>query len=246
MTDEASNLEKDRPDVWKAHQLFGFVEDCWNNTLAVAANKNVVSCRLANIDRVFDDFHRSLKPDKPSQIVPALLFLRAFSAYRASIMVSLCLPTDGYALFRSCLENAGYARLIADDAKLSESWLRRDEDEASRKLIRRTFTQTAVRDSIAARDAKLSEAYQALYERCIDFGAHPNEKAVTTSLVKESLKTKTIQFKLLSGDGPALDHSLRTAAQVGICSLKVVGSIFERQFNAGGFFPRIEEAARGL
>jgi len=155
MTDEASNLEKDRPDVWKAHQLFGFVEDCWNNTLAVAANKNVVSCRLANIDRVFDDFHRSLKPDKPSQIVPALLFLRAFSAYRASIMVSLCLPTDGYALFRSCLENAGYARLIADDAKLSESWLRRDEDEASRKLIRRTFTQTAVRDSIAARDAKL-------------------------------------------------------------------------------------------
>ena len=55
----------------------------------------------------------------------------------------------------------------------------------SRKLIRRTFTQTAIRDSIATKDTKLSEIYQALYERSIDFGAHPNEKAVTSSLVKD-------------------------------------------------------------
>jgi len=220
MADNLTNLEQPRPEVWQSRPLFTFIEDCWNNSIAVAGNKNVVALRLANVDKIFDDFHRVIKLENMSQLVPALLFMRAFSAYRASAMVSLCLPTDGYALQRSCLENAGYARLIADDSTLSESWLRRDDSEDSRKLIRRTFTQTAIRESISAKDTKLSEIYQALYERSIDFGAHPNEKAVTSSLVKDSLKTKTIQFKLLTGDGIALDHSLRSAAQVGICALR--------------------------
>jgi hypothetical protein len=246
MADDLTNLEKPRPEVWQDRPLFTFIEDCWNNSIAVAGNKNVVALRLAAVDKIFDDFHNVIKLENISQFVPAFLCMRAFSAYRASAMVGLCLPTDGYALQRSCLENAGYARLIADDSTLSESWLRRDDGEDSRKLIRRTFTQTAIRDSIAAKDTKLSEIYQALYERSIDFGAHPNEKAVTSSLVKDSLKTKAIQFKLLMGDGPALDHSLRSAAQVGVCALKVFGTIFKTQFDNEGFSLLTEQAAQGL
>jgi hypothetical protein len=151
-----------------------------------------------------------------------------------------------WAQVSSCLENAGYARLIADNPALSESWLKRDDSEETKKVIRRTFTQTAVRDAIAAKDQKLSEIYQALYERSIDFGAHPNEKAVTTGIVKDTLKTKTIQFKLLTGDGPALDHSLRLTARVGICSLRVFGTIFKTQFDHQGFSRRAEQAAFGL
>jgi hypothetical protein len=246
MADDPTNLERPRPEVWHDRPLFAFIEECWNNSIAVAGNKNLVASRLANVDRIFDDFHSVLKLETISQLVPALLFMRAFSAYRAGVMVSLCLPTDGFALQRSCLENAGYAHLIADDSTLSESWLRRDDNEDSRKLIRRTFTQGAIRDSIANKDTKLSEIYQALYESCIDFGAHPNEKAVTSALVKDSLKTKTIQFKLLTGDGPALDHSLRSAAQVGICALKVFGTIFKTQFDNQGFSQRTEQASQGL
>jgi hypothetical protein len=112
MADDLTNLEQPRPEVWRSRPLFTFIEDCWNNSIAVAGNKNVVALRLANVDKIFDDFHRVIKLENMSQLVPALLFMRAFSAYRASAMVSLCLPTDGYALQRSCLENAGYARLI--------------------------------------------------------------------------------------------------------------------------------------
>ena len=246
MTEDLPNLERPRPEVWQDRPLFTFIEDCWNNSIAVAGNKNVVALRLANVDKIFDDFHGVIRLENLSQLVPALLFMRAFSAYRASAMVSLCLPTDGYALQRSCLENAGYAHLIANDSTLSESWIRRDDNDDSRKLIRRTFTQTAIRDSIATKDTKLSEIYQALYERSIDFGAHPNEKAVTSSLVKDSLKTKTIQFKLLTGEGLALDHSLRSAAQVGLCVLKVFGTIFKTQFDNEGFSLRTDQAAQGL
>jgi hypothetical protein len=117
--DDVPNIEKPRPDVWRGRPLYEFIEDCWNNSIAVAGNKNVIANRLALVDQVFEDFHKAIKPRDISQLVPALLLLRSFSAYRASAMVSLSLPTDGYALQRSCLENAGYARLIADDASLS-------------------------------------------------------------------------------------------------------------------------------
>jgi hypothetical protein len=246
MANDLTNLERPRPEVWQARPLFKFIEDCWNNSIAVAGNKNVVALRLANIDKIFEGFQSVIRPENVSQLVPAFLFMRAFSAYRASVMVSMCLPTDGYALQRSCLENAGYARLIADDSTLAESWLKRDDSEDSRKLIRRTFTQAAIRDSIAAKDTNLSEIYQALYERIIDFGAHPNEKAVTMSLIKDSLQTKSIQFKLLPGDGIALDHSLRSAGQVGICALKVLGTVFSTQFDNEGFSLRTDQAAQGL
>ena len=116
MTEDLPNLERPRPEVWQADwPLFTFIEDCWNNSIAVAGNKNVVALRLANVDKIFDDFHGVIRLENLSQLVPALLFMRAFSAYRASAMVSLCLPTDGYALQRSCLENAGYAHLTPND-----------------------------------------------------------------------------------------------------------------------------------
>jgi hypothetical protein len=245
MTDEA-NLERARPDVWNGRALFSFIEDCWNNSIAAVGNKNLVALRLVKIDEVFDNFHKVVKPTSVAQLIPAFLFMRSFSAFRASVMVSLSLPTDGFALQRSCLENAGYARLIGDDSARAEAWLRRDEDKASKKLIRDTFTQSAIHNSIAAKDVKLSQIYQELYERCIDFGAHPNEKAVTLGLVRGSLKTQNIQFRLLPGDGLELDHSLRTAAQVGICVLKVFRTIFNIQFDSEGLSEQLEQAAQGF
>jgi hypothetical protein len=241
-----SNLQRQRPEAWVSRPLFTFIEDCWNNSLATVGNKNIAASRLADIDAIFDDFHKALNQKNASQIVPAFLFLRCFSAFRGAVMVGLCLPTDSYALLRSCLENAGYARLICDNNDLAASWLKRDEDETSQRLIRRTFTQAAIRDSIATKDRNLSETYQALYERSIDFGAHPNEKTVTLGIVPESIRTKTIQFKLLPGEGLALDHSFRTAAQVGVCGLKIFQSIFDSQFDDQGLSVRIDRVAQGL
>lgn len=241
-----TNLQQPRPEAWQNRPLFAFIEDGWNNVLAAVHNKNVVAARLANIDTIFEDAHKITAPADIAHLLPAFLFMRSFTSFRASIMMGLCLPTDSYALQRSCLENAGYARLISDDHTLSETWLTRDDSETTRKLIRATFTHAKIRSSIATKDAGLSEVYQSLYERCIDFGAHPNEKAVTLNVVKASLRTSNIQFRLLPGDGPALDHAVRTAAQVGICALRIFSTIFEKQFDKHGLPARISHASLGF
>jgi hypothetical protein len=234
-----NNLDRPRPDTWDQGSLFPFIEECWSNSVAVVGNKNVAAARLTAIDAIFEETHRNLKPSTMAQVVPALLMLRTFSAFRAGVMLCLSLPTDSYPLQRSCLESAGYALLIATMPQLSELWLRRDEDEKAK----RRFTNRAVREAIASGDEKLSTIYQNLYERTIDFGAHPNEKAVLTNVVRESVRTKTLQFRMLGGDGPALDHALRTCAQVGICSLRVLNLVFGEQFSRTDFEAKIERAS---
>ena len=48
---------------------------------------------------------------------------------------------------------------------------------------------------------------------------------------------------MLAGDDVVLDHGLRTCAQVGICSLKVLNLVFGPQFTARGFGEKIAKAS---
>jgi hypothetical protein len=233
------NLSVPRPEAWTKGFLYPFIEQCWSNSIAVVGNKNVIGSRLTAIDNIFEHAHQNVKPNSMAQVVPSFLALRSFNAFRASGMVCLCLPTESYPLQRTCLETAGYARLIASDSKLSEFWLNRTDDAEAKSR----FTNRAVREAIASGDEGLAKIYQELYERTIDFGAHPNEKSVTINIVKESVGTGSLQYRLLAGDGPGLDLALRTCAQVGVCSLKVLNLVFKQQFDAMNFEKRIASAS---
>jgi hypothetical protein len=234
---EDNNLHKVRPEQWTQGSLFPFIEECWSNSIAVVGNHNVVAARLSAVDSIFQETHQTLKPTHWSQIVPALLMMRSMSAFRSAVMVGSSLPVDSYPLQRSCLESAGYANLIATEHDLSRLWLCRDDDPAE---FKRRFTNRAVRDSIAAVDAPLAAIYQELYERSIEFGAHPNEKGVLSGVLKESIGTGTLQFYMLAGDGPALQHALRMITQSGICVLRVLNLIFAKQFEEHDFANKIK------
>jgi hypothetical protein len=150
--------------------------------------------------------------------------------------LGISLPSDSFPLQRTCLESAGYGRLIASELDLGPIWLKRDDDP---KEMKRRFTNTTVRNAIAADDDALATIYQDLYERTIDFGAHPNEKGVLTNVIKESVGTKILQFYMLAGDGPPLQYALRACAQIGICSLRIFNLVFNEQFEKHDFTHRI-------
>jgi hypothetical protein len=236
-----SNLERSRPDAWQHGLLFPFIEDCWNNTLATVAKKSLIASRLTAVDAIFDELHSNLKVGKIDQLIPALLVFRSFSAFRASVMVAMAMPTDSFALTRSTLESAGYAMLISNTPGLAELWLKRDDD----KKARQRFTQASVRDAIASADKSLSTVYQTLYDTAIDFGAHPNEKSVLMNLRKETIRTPSIQFRMLPGDeGPLLSSALKHCGQVGVCAVKIFSLIFKTQTD--GIWKKIEKASVGF
>ena len=239
----SNNLARPRPAEWQRGDLFPFIEEAWSNSIGIVANKNVVAARLTAIDEIFFAIHHDLKPANEAQLVPTLLFLRSFSAFRAAVMVGLSLPTDTFPLQRSCLEYAGYAKLVTVEPELARLWLLRDQNLAE---VRKKFNNRAVRESIEKDDAALAKIYQDLYESSIDFGAHPNEKGVLGSVVPGSLATGNMQIMMLPGDSLQLQHGLKSCGRIGICSLKIFSLIFGNHFAKLNFDTKIIEASRSF
>jgi hypothetical protein len=242
-----TNLDQGRPPAWHNSELFSFVEECWNNSLAAAAHKGIACQRLTEIDSIFSEMQSRLKPSTIEELVPSLLFVRAFVAYRASVMVMLSLPTDAFPLLRSALENAGYALLLKGDRELAEAWLRRDDNDQTKKVVRDKFTSKQIKNAISAKNQQLSGIYSALYERTIDWGAHPNEKALTPSLERQSFHagSKQIQIKMLGESGVSLDHVLHSAAQIGICVARIF-QVTLAALSGDDLRVRIEQLSKGL
>jgi hypothetical protein len=238
-----NNLARRRPDEWRRGDLFPFIEECWSNSVGIVGNNNVVAARLTAIDEIFFAVHHGLKPTNEAQLVPSLLFLRSFSAFRAAVMVGLSLPTDAFPLHRSCLEYAGYAKLVMIKPELAKLWLQRDQNLSE---VRQKFSNRAVREAIEKDDASLSKIYQELYELSIDFGAHPNEKGVLGSVVPGSLATGNMQVLMLPGDSLQLQHGLKNCGRIGICSLKIFNLVFRSHFSKSNFDAKIAEASRSF
>src|SRR5664280_1664155 len=101
--------------------------------------------------------------------------------------------------------------------------------------------------SIVNNDKVLAQIYDDLYDRVIQFGAHPNEKSVSGSLKLDVQKTETVLLQIyLQGEGSQLDHWIHTANQVGICVLKVFEHIHTTRFADLGMSARIDALAKDL
>ena len=142
-----------------------------------------------------------------------------------------------YLTCRGVLENAAYAVRIDERPSLSQVWWGRHREEQEIKDIRREFSGPKLFESIKARKSDLAVAFDALYQRTIDFGAHPNERSVTANLRSEKLDASTARYSMihLHGDNSLmLDQGLKTAAQVGLCALMLFETIWPAKFEASG------------
>ncbi len=121
------------------------------------------------------------------------------------------------------------------------TWMGRAEDYG------RAFTHGAIEAAIANTDAQLASIYDALYDRLIQFGAHPNEKSVSSSLKLDITAGETRLLQIyLQGDAHQLDHWIHTANQVGILVLKIFEQIHPQRFATIDAAKRISELSVGL
>ena len=98
-------------------------------------------------------------------------------------------------------------------------WLTRHEDEATKKAVRNEFLVSNVRATIEKANRHAAKVFDELYERAIDFGGHPNERAITGSLKITDLgDRKSFESLYLHDDDLSLEHALKTTAQTGVCS----------------------------
>lgn len=242
-------LKMNRPPGWGKPKLTSFFEDAWANAIASFANKSECH-RLCRIDDLIFEIAQDWRGKAPTveTIVALLMFFRAHSAFRSSAMLGMSGATvEAMAVLRLALEFTGYSALVAQTPEFAKLWWNRDNDPDSKKKFVRAFTHGAIRSALERYNKSLSEAYEALYERTIQFGGHPNEKAVSANIrIQEGLRETKIDQVYLQGDGLALDQWIRTANQTGICILRTFVHIHPKRFEELDVERKIVPLASGL
>ena len=232
--------EEPKPKGWASDPLTNFIEQAHRNTHATFHNKKPFVGQMVAVDRVFEEIGTGLT--NPKDVFGALLIPRCHSAFRASCNLAMSgYATDAFPAMRSCLEFALYAYHIHFHPEHGDLWLDRHVDEESFKASKKAFRHVAVIQTLNDREPKLCAIVEELYSRTIDYGGHPNERSVSGSLKIEQSKGRTeLQGIYLHGDSYALEHVLKSSAQIGLTSLYLFRRIFKERFDLLGLTERID------
>ncbi|MBO6883053.1 MAG: hypothetical protein JJ869_05655 [Marivita sp.] len=122
----------------------------------------------------------------------------------------------------------------------------RHDNEEARKKVRNTFSITKIQKQICSKTPELGEIFTLLYERSIDYGAHPNERGASLSTEIKHLDDGGVEFGTiyLHADGMQLDFAVRSAAQVGLWVLRIAQEIYPLRTQALGMDHVISDLCR--
>ncbi|MCJ7772413.1 MAG: hypothetical protein MUP22_04690 [Desulfobacterales bacterium] len=242
-------IQKDKlpiPDGWNSDDLSDFIHRSMYNVFATFDSKKKEYALLKDIDAIFQKAIGYFT--NTPEFLSAMLFLRTHSAYRGACRLSMSgqVP-ETFVLLRSCIENSLYALHVFKKKGADEIWVRRHDDEQSLRKTKGEFTIWNVMNTLKGCDKSLYKKTRQFYENTIDWGAHPNERAVTSSMQIIEKENRT-EFKqlYLSGDTTQLAFGLKSSAQVGVCSLFIFRHVFRERFDLIGITEEMKKFKRIL
>lgn len=234
------------PKGWGEDEVTKFFDVLRNNQYATFANLQPPFRKLVAIDAAYRKLIDNLYNSK--DWFAAFFLLRAHSNFLAAVRLSASgqLP-ETYAALRSCLENALYGLYLAKNPGSRETWLRRHDTDAHKQKVRDEFKIGTMLKLLASMDAKEGQVADALYERTIDYGAHPNELALmqTLQLKKDPAQ---VEFKVVyaGGNNDQFQLALKTTAQVGVCGLGIFRLVYKERFDLVGLTDALDKLRVGL
>jgi len=237
---------KELPPDWGTDEITKYLDQARSNAYATFHNMKPEYQRLVGIDSTFRKLVENLYNTK--DWLAALFLLRSHSHYLVGISCAMSgqLP-ESYAALRVALEQALYGFYISKNPETQEIWLRRHDSEESKKKVRSEFQIRKIMDALHSTDNREADVAEMLYERTIDYGAHPNEYALMQTLqMKNDSGIVSFDVSYISGDGPALSLCLKTVAQVGVCILGVFRLVYSVRFDLIGLNQNLEELRHGL
>lgn len=239
-------VDQEPPSGWGTDSLTEFMTYAYQNRYATFANKKDWFGRLIGIDACFEKVLRDWT--NPTNEISASLFYLCHNSFRAACEHAAAgQVTATFPQLRVCLECAGYALHIHKNDGLDEIWLRRQDDDAAMQAVKSEFRQGNIRATIKSANQHAAKRYDNLYQRTIDFGAHPNEMAMTSNLrIVDQGDRKKLEHLYLQGDSLPLTHALKTTAQVGVCSLEILQEAVAERFELLGVRAEILKLRKGL
>ena len=235
-----------QPPGWGDDDLSQFIDMQRNNVYASFANLRSQYQRLVGIDAAFRLIADHLT--NPDDWFVPLFLLRAHSTYLGGVHLALAgqVP-EAYMLLRGSIENAVYGFYFHHTPDSQERWLRRHDSDHAKKVVKDEFRIAALLVLLKKHDERLGDVAQALYDRAIEFGGHPNARGLLQVLKLSNDEGKR-QFNVqyLSGHTPAMEQCLRSAAQVGVLVLRVFQHVLRQRYDLLGLSAQLTALEDGL
>jgi hypothetical protein len=172
------------PPGWNNDTLASYFETAWNNVLSRFHHEKFEYRRLKGIDALF--LRIATGWVDPENFAVAPLVYRAHAAFRAAVQLSLAGQLgEAYMVCRGALEIALYANHISVHPDLYLVWLGRVSSPQGRAESKKKFKYIDVKKSLENCDSALASRVNEIYERTIDYGAHPNAGSVLGTLELE-------------------------------------------------------------
>ncbi len=242
----------EQPAGWGDDKLTDFISKSQYNIYASFSNPNAkpVYDFLSNINETFHVMTECLQyPSEGSKLLPSMLFLRSHSCFLGSLRLSLSgqLP-ESYIVMRGCLENALYGLHMETSQDDTMIWLNRHDNDESMKAAKARFTIRNVFKTLGAKDSTLKDDVNKLYNTTIDYGAHPNERAIFSMMKHE--KVDDSKEKLMQGylECDSLAHylSLKTNSAIGIAALLIIEYVYPERFEIMGISDKLHRYKVGI
>lgn len=228
------------PKNWGKDHFTKFVEEAHFNIIATAVNLKNEYTLIKDIDNVCHAIVDNLNYTR--DWFSGFFFLRLHSSFlgAASLSMSGQIP-ETFMLLRGCLENALYGFYMSRVSESKEIWLLRHDDEESQKRMKNEFKIRNLFDCLEKENSKIYNITQNLYKKTIDWGAHPNERALS-SVLKESESNGNIHFKIdyLTDNKNFISFCCKSVAQVGLCSLHIFNLIWPQRLEIMGINDQIK------
>lgn len=234
------------PPNWDRNEIARFIDAARANEFATFAYQTEEVTRLSDIDRGYRIAIDGLSHSH--DWFPGLFLLRAHSNYLGACRFcwSAQIP-ESYALLRSCLESALYGVYLAKHPESRETWLRRQDDDVSRKKVRDKFQITEMLKKAVELDEKHGKVAKVLYERTIDSGAHPNELAFMQMLqITRANNEFELKVNYLQPESLSQRVALKETAQVGVCALSLFSIVYPKRFDILGVTDLLRRVEVGL
>jgi hypothetical protein len=218
------------PPTWGQDDLSEFIDGAHANAFATFANLSGSYSRIRDIDSLFTELFTDFKD--PDNLIGAGLGLRCHSALRAAAQLAISgqVP-EAFMVLRGALELALYAHHASTSDARADIWLNRQDNEATRKQCSKEFTPRVMFPILRAVDKGLGDIVGKLYERTIDYGAHPNAAGVLTTMEhKENDGDQEFSFAYFTADQVSLRFIIQTWGQVALSCLDMLSYVLPTRF----------------
>jgi len=235
-----------KPPLDEYRPLRTFLDDAHHNTKVVEQDFGVLFQKLDAISRAYSQLIGLL--DFSSDWFLVFFVLRSHSSFLAgaTLATSTQVP-DSYGAARSVLENTIYAFYLWRHKDLLETWIKRQEDDDTKKRVRDSFKHGTMLTELEQYDGQYGKVYRQLYEDTIDMGAHPNVNSILSNIeIIEDDKSIVHRLKYFNPDSPIIDLGLKRLCQCGVISQKIYGMIWYDRLKLTDYLHQLTQIEMGL